>query len=95
MKTIAFSPAARADLAAIWDYSAQTWGPDQADHYTDTIRDACLELASGEKRGRVVDVRPGYLKITAGSHRVYFRETDDRIEVIRILHGKQDVESRL
>lgn len=44
MKVIAFSPAAEADIGEIWDYSADRWGPDQADSYTDTIRDACYAL---------------------------------------------------
>jgi plasmid stabilization system protein ParE len=41
MKTLAFTPLAIADIEGIWDYSAETWGPDQADRYTDEIRDAC------------------------------------------------------
>lgn len=95
MKSLTFSPAAEADLEKIWDYSAENWGPDQADRYTDEIRDACQMAASGEKRGRLVDVRPGYLKISSGSHMVYFHEEGDRLEIIRILHGKQDVEWHL
>lgn len=51
MKHLAFSPAAEADIDGIWDYSAQTWGPDQADRYTDEIRDACLALAHDHKTG--------------------------------------------
>lgn len=95
MKSLTFSPAAEADLEKIWDYSAENWGPDQADRYTDEIRDACQMAASGEKRGRPVDVRAGYLKISSGSHMVYFHEEGDRLEIIRILHGKQDVEWHL
>lgn len=95
MKTLAFSPAAEVDLEGIWDYSAKTWGPDQADRYTDEIRDACFAVATGHKRGRPLDVRAGYLRIITGSHVVYFRDRDDRIEVIRILHGRQDVERHL
>ncbi|MFV0371348.1 MAG: type II toxin-antitoxin system RelE/ParE family toxin, partial [Azonexus sp.] len=49
MKTMAFSPAAEADIDETWDYSADKWGPDQADGYTDTIRDACCALAAGTK----------------------------------------------
>ena len=39
MKRIAFTPAAEADIDSIWDYSAEMWGADQADTYTDAIRD--------------------------------------------------------
>lgn len=95
MKVLAFSPAAETDIDGIWDYSADNWGPDQADRYTDEIRDACQALAAGRRRGRTVDVRPGYLKLSTGSHMIYFRESGDRLEIIRVLHGSQDVERHL
>lgn len=66
MKALVFSPAAEADINGIWDYSADNWGPDQADRYTDEIRDACRTLVAGRKHGRSVDVRPGYLKLSTG-----------------------------
>lgn len=40
-------------------------------------------------------IRPGYLKARAGSHLIYFRMTATDLEIIRILHGKQDVERHL
>lgn len=95
MKSLVLSPAAEADIDEIWDYSAENWGVVQADHYTDEIRDACYALAAGRMQGRIVDVRPGYLKFPAGSHMIYFRERGDRLEVVRILHGKQDTERHL
>lgn len=95
MKPLRLSPAAQADLESIWDYSAAHWGPDQADRYIDEIRDACLKIASGESAGRPIDIRPGYLKIIAGSHRVYARDHGDHLAIIRILHARQDVERHL
>lgn len=95
MKVLLFSPAARTDIDAIWDYSAEQWGMDQADRYIDEIHDACRALASGAKRGRDADIRPGYRKLTTGSHILYFRESDDRIDIIRILHAKQDTERHI
>lgn len=95
MKALAFSPAAAADISSIWDYSAETWGPDQADRYTDEIRNACHALASGGKRGRAVEVRPGYLKYPTGSHMIYFRDLGDRLVIIRVLHQRQDVDRHL
>lgn len=95
MKALALSPAAEADIDQIWDYTALTWGVDQADAYTDDIRTACVQLASGALRGRPADVRAGYLKQSIGSHVNYFRDKRDRIEVLRILHQKQDVSRNL
>lgn len=58
MKALFLSPAAQADMAGIWQYSAANWGPDQADRYTDEIRGTCQALASGTKLGSAVTVRP-------------------------------------
>lgn len=66
MSRVTFSPAAIADIDGIWDYTAETWGVDQAEHYADDIRDTCNALAAGLKKGRAVDVREGYLKLCCG-----------------------------
>lgn len=95
MKAIAFSPAAAADIDEIWDYSADRWGADQADSYTDAIRDACHALAEGTKHGRPAEVLPGFQKYLCGSHVVYFLDYADHLDVIRVLHQRQDVERHL
>ncbi len=95
MSLVTFSPAAAADLDNIWDYTLEEWGADQADRYTDEIHDTCSSLACGEKRGRSVDVRAGYLKHAVGKHFVFFRMTKAGIEVIRILHQSMDVGQHL
>lgn len=91
MSLVTFSPAAAADLDNIWDYTAEEWGVEQADRYTDDVQSTCRGLARGEKRGRDVDVRSGYLKHAVGKHFVFFRTTEAGIEVIRILHQSMDV----
>ena len=93
--TLTFSPAAAADIGAIWDYTADTWGMDQADRYVDDIRAACTALASGERVGRKVDVRDGYLKYPVGRHLIFYRQNRPGIVVIRVLHQSMDVERHL
>lgn len=95
MKTIAFSPAAEFDITEIWAYSADLWGPDQADNYVDAIRDVCIALAAGAKGGRPVDVLPDFMKYFCGSHVVYFLDRPTQIDVIRILHQRQDAVRQL
>lgn len=90
MKAIAFSPAAVTDIDEIWDYTADRWGPDQADSYTDAIRDACYALARGTKHGRPAEVLPNFQKYLCGSHVVYFLDDPDHLNVIRVLHQRQD-----
>ena len=93
--TLTFSPAAIADIGAIWDYTAETWGVAQADRYVDDIRDACAALAGGERTGRRVDVLDGYLKYPVGRHLIFFRQVGPGIVVIRVLHQSMDVERHL
>jgi len=95
MKPLVFSPAAQDDLAHIWRYTAKHWSANQADRYTDDIRDACHDLATGIRQSRPVDVRPNYLKYTIGSHVIYFRSHKHHCEIMRILHGRMDVNRHL
>ena len=89
-------PKARADLEGIWLYTAEHWSPDQADIYHNRIVDILTGLASGRIQGRSAEhVREGYLKHPAGSHVIYFRPADYGIEIVRILHGRMDVERHL
>jgi len=82
-------------MRSIWRYTAEHWGMDQADRYTDNISDACRALACGTKRGRPVEVRPGYQKYLTGAHTVYYCDRGDRLEIIRVLHNRMDVNHHL
>lgn len=95
MSRVTFSPAAIADIDGIWDYTAETWGVDQANHYTDDIRDTCNDLAAGNKQGRTADIRDGYLKYSVGKHFVFFVRTGGGIAVIRVLHQQMDTKRHL
>ena len=47
--------------------------------------------------GRACDeIRPGYRKLAAGSHTLYYRVTPDGIiDVVRVLHQRKDVDRHL
>jgi toxin ParE1/3/4 len=87
------SPRAIRDLDSIWDYTEETWGIEQAERYVRDVRTACEGLASGRKQGRPAeDVRPGYRKLAAGSHFLFYRTLPDGvIDIIRILHQSMDI----
>jgi toxin ParE1/3/4 len=40
-------------------------------------------------------VRPGYLKYPSGAHMIYFRNQGEQLQIIRILHQRQDVSRNL
>ena len=91
-----FSPAAKDDLSAIWDYTVHNWGVAQAERYILGIREACEALAEGRRKGSNADnIRPGYRKLSVGSHVLFFRVMGGgEIDVVRILHQRMDVAGR-
>ncbi len=96
MTRVVLSPAALADLGDIWDYTAEHWGVEQADHYVGDIRKACEGLAGGTRISRPVTVRAGYRKSLVGSHTLFFKTNErDEIVIVRVLHQRMDVERHL
>lgn len=91
-RTYHFSHKAKTDLADIWEYSEEHWGITQADQYYREIFATVNLLSLGELRGRICTVSGGYLKYAVGRHFIYFREENEQIEVVRILHQRMDVE---
>jgi toxin ParE1/3/4 len=97
MRQLLFSPAALNDLDGIYDYTFETWGIDQAEHYVGEPNEACHDLATGNIKGRNVDfIRQGYFKKSVGSHFVFYRFSKPQtMEVMRILHQRMDFEAHL
>lgn len=92
MAGYALSPAARADLEEIWDYTIGRWGEAQAERYIRDIQKACEALSGGTLVSRsAADIRAGYRKAAVGSHVIYFRARLDTVEIVRILHRRMDV----
>ncbi len=89
------SPLAEIDLEEIWLYTFNTWSAEQADHYHADIVSAFEALATQRKSGRTTEVRDGYFKCSVGSHFVFYRKSDDGIDVIRILHQRMDADRHL
>ena len=85
------------DLKEIGRYTQDHWGRDQRNKYL-TMLDSCFHhLAANPLKGKDCSyIRHGYRKLNVGAHVVFFRQqSDDTIEIVRILHGRMDVEARL
>jgi toxin ParE1/3/4 len=95
VKTLIVAGWARADLDAIARYTERRWGIARKRLYLDMLRRrfADLRTASGLGAARD-DIRPGYRSIMCGSHIVFYRETADRIEILRVLHQRMDLHGR-
>lgn len=96
MSSLRLTPAARADLDAIWDYTAVKWSVDRAEAYVQALLQTMQTLAETPGLGRSIeDIRSGCLKFPTASHVIYYRSRDAGIDVIRILHKSMDVERHI
>jgi len=88
---------AKTDLKKIGRYTHEHWGSGRSDQYL-TMMDASFhQLAANPNIGKGCnEIRDGYRKFNAGSHVIFYRQTlTDTIEIVRILHGRMDIETRL
>ena len=90
------SARAEEDLMEIWSYGARTWGLEQADRYQATIESSFLRLTEFPKIGeRVSERRPEYRRWKAGSHRIIYRIMENDLLVLRVIHGRTDLNAAL
>lgn len=85
------------DLSAIWDYTFEVWSETQADKYYFIILDTCKQLADEIITGRNYrEVAEDILGYKVGRHIIFYRKTlPDDIEIVRILHSKMDLKTRM
>lgn len=90
------TPAARADLDDIWDYTHTTWGPAQAETYLRAIDAACVGVAAGTTASQsAAHIREGYRRAYTGQHVLFYRQSDGQTVIVRILHQRMDVDTHL
>ena len=96
MNRYRLTPAARRDLSSIWDFTQERWDAGQAEKYVTEIRAAIERVAEDPCRGRDCgEIRPGYRRYRIGSHVVYYLESADGVDVIRVLHQRMDPPAHL
>jgi toxin ParE1/3/4 len=96
MRRIEFTPRARRDIEDIWDHSLERFGFEKADAYLRDIQLAAETVAGDPRRGRACDdIRAGYRKFLVGAHVLFFRASESRVVVVRILHQRMDFERHL
>ena len=91
------SSKAKSDLINIWEFTLDNWSIDQADRYYNLIMDKIHDICIKPDLGRNYHhVRKDYWGINVKSHIIFYKITEKRIiEVIRILHLRMDLQSRL
>jgi toxin ParE1/3/4 len=85
------------DLADIWEYTFKTWSEKQAETYYMLLWNSCQELAKFPGRGKkYYEVAEGILGYRSYQHIIFYRKiSTNEIEIIRILHERMDLKSKL
>ncbi|UOY06580.1 type II toxin-antitoxin system RelE/ParE family toxin [Muricauda sp. SCSIO 64092] len=92
------SQEANRDIENIWLYTYENWSLEQADRYFNLIMDEIEYLAENPESGKdYSDVRKGYFRSRIKSHFIFYKinRMKEEIEIIRVLHQRMDIESRL
>ncbi len=89
-------PAARTDLAKIWQDGAATWGAEQADRYADGLFSLFDLLAAFPEMSRDrTEFTPPVRIHPSGAHLVIYRKEGPEVEIVRILQGHQNLTAYL
>lgn len=92
MSRYVFSPQAEQDLEEIQDHIA-AHSPRAAARLIDAIERRCQRLAQMPMVGRDrSDLRPGLRSVVVDKYLIFYRPTDDGIEVARVLHGARHID---
>lgn len=83
-------------MLSIGRYTRKQWGKAQQIRYLTQLDCAFHELADKPDIGRTCDdIREGYFKYGVGKHIIFYRHRKGQIEIVRILHGRMDIEQHL
>jgi len=90
------SESAIKDLDGIWEYTFLNWSKEQADRYHRLIMNEIEFVSENTTSGKSMEhVNEGYLVVYVKSHMIFFMRNKGIVEIIRILHQKMDIESKL
>ncbi len=80
------------DISDIFDYTEVEFGLDQAVSYITAFDECFTQLIENPDLGRERgEVREELRSIISGSHIAFYRIFEDRIRIVRILHGSRDL----
>ena len=93
-RLLVWSPEAEQDLLEIWAYLAGEASPHVADVCLGDIDNACRHLEEWPLSGRPRnELMYGLRSILARSYVVLYRVADHGVEIIRVIHGKRDIDA--
>ena len=90
------SESAYDDLNDIWFYTFQKWSEKQASKYfEDLIAEIELISLNPEKGKKMPKIRIDFFYFRALSHYVFYKRSENGIEVVRVLHKMMDFSKHL
>ena len=93
---LVIAPVAKTDLKDIYQYGLRQWGQTQSESYLENIKEQFWTLTEqpliGVDRS---DLLSGARSLVIESHTLLYRVTPDTLEIIRVLHGRQDPQRHL
>ena len=93
MTPYTIAPQAQTDLDEVWDYVADD-SVTAADQLLATFHDKFLLLSSHPLIGQTrYELRPNLRCFSVGSYVVYYQPEEERIRIVRVLHGARDVDA--
>lgn len=88
---LVIAPAAKNDLKDIYQYGLRQWGQAQSESYLSVIKNQFWLLTQQPHMGTErPELLPDTRSLPIESHTLFYRVTANRVEIIRVLHGRQD-----
>lgn len=83
---------AREDMVEIWEYVAAHTTDEKATDFLGKIKEKMVLLSGMSGIGSMRDeLSDGLRSYTFGKHLIFYREIDDGIVIVRVLHGARDL----
>src|ERR1700674_3298165 len=91
---LVWSKDAEDDLLSIWRYGVDEWSATAAEEYERSLWRACNRLIENSQLGRPRDeLIRGLRSIPADPYVVFYRIAMMNIEVVRVLHQREDTDA--
>jgi len=89
--TFRLSAHSKRDLEAIFTYTVQNFGLDQASFYVSSFDESFVALTINPLKGKIQDdLKRGLLSIRHKEHLIFYRIKPKTIWIVRILHSSRD-----
>jgi toxin ParE1/3/4 len=93
---LVIAPAAKNDLKDIYQYGMRQWGQAKSESYLAIIKNQFWLLTQQPLMGTErPELLPDTRSLPVESHTLFYRVTAKRVEIIRVLHGRQDPQRHL